>query len=335
MWWDGGMTEPALMRPPRVTTACLFMGLTCAILLFMIGSMLSNWGSIEVQDQVRKALADEPLKGSGLSVAEVMGWLRWALMGAAAVISTGIVFAVYTARGHQASRIILTVMCGLSALVFLAGGLFGVLPGAFSIGCGIYLWTADSRRWFAIKNGKAVAPVVAPAPVADLPSSVAPVVASQAPADDAPAHRLPRPGSILGAGLTALIMSALVAFVCGVNALGYVLAKDEYVRVITEHAMMKDVVRQAGMTPAAFAHVVFVGCLIAAVVALLAVAAAGATLAGNRAGHIALLGLTILTLPVSVAVFPVGLVWTAAAVAVLVLLRRPESREWLGRRRTQ
>ncbi|MEO6471170.1 MAG: hypothetical protein ABIR57_04850 [Aeromicrobium sp.] len=88
------MNAPALTRPPRVTTACLYVGLSCLILLFGAGSTLANWGSIEVQDQVRKVLAEEPFKTYGLEVTDVMGWLRWALIGAAAVAAAGIVFAV-------------------------------------------------------------------------------------------------------------------------------------------------------------------------------------------------------------------------------------------------
>ena len=322
------MTAPSLIRPPRVTTACLFVGLSCAMLLFYVTSTLSNWGSIEVQDQVKKVLAAEPLKSSGLAITDVMSWLRWALMGAAAVAVAGIVFAIYTARGHQASRVILTVICGLASLVFLTGGLFGLLPAAFAIGCGIYLWTADSRQWFAVKNGKAT---LAEKPRADPfanPGFETPRSAAPQAAED------PQPKAVLGAGLVALIMSAMVALVSGMNAVFYAVAPDEYVRLFNDNALMRDTVSQAGMTAAELARALFIGCSIALIFSLAAVAAAGATLAGKRLGRNALVGLTVVTVPISIVAFPVGLVWTAGAIVTLVLLKRPDSRAWFAKPRT-
>ncbi|MGZ8758603.1 MAG: hypothetical protein ACXWXV_03385 [Aeromicrobium sp.] len=332
-----------------MTTACLFVGLSCAMLLFYVTSTLSDWGSIRVQDQIAEVLADDRLNPSGLEVTDVMGWLRWALMGAAAVAVSGIVFAIYTALGHQASRVILTIMCGLGSLVFLAGGLFGILPAAFSIGCGIYLWTPDSRLWFDVKNGKVLPPEVAekprvdpfatpvPPPVLDRPTEPPVFPAPQTATDQAARQpiaattRTPRPKSVLGAGLIGLIMSSMVALVTGVNALAYLVARGEYVRVLSENPLMQDTVREIGMSPADLTRALFIGCAIAAVAALAAVAAAGATLAGNRTGRSLLVILTILTLPISIAAFPVGLMWTAGAIVTLVLLRRPESRAWFAR----
>ncbi|MDQ3157122.1 MAG: hypothetical protein M3Q98_10425 [Actinomycetota bacterium] len=332
------MTSPALTRPPRVTTACLFVGFSCALLLFYVTSTLSDWGSIRVQDQIAEVLADDRLNPSGLKVDDVLGWLRWALLGAAAIAVSGIVFAIYTALGHQASRIILTIMCALGSLVFLAGGLFGILPAAFAIGCGIYLWTPDSRLWFDVKNGKALPPEVAAKPQVDPFATPVPPPMLDRPAETAPQSqpvdaytRTQRPKSVLGAGLIALIMSSMVAFVCGINAFFYLAAKSEYVRLLSENPLMQDTVREIGMTPTELAQALFIGCAIAAVVALAAIAAAGATLAGNRTGRTLLVILAILTLPISVAAFPVGLMWTAGAIVTLVLLKRPESRLWFAR----
>ncbi|MEO6471169.1 MAG: hypothetical protein ABIR57_04845 [Aeromicrobium sp.] len=223
---------------------------------------------------------------------------------------------------------ILTVICGLSSVLFLAGGLFGILPAAFSIFCGIYLWTAESRQWFAIKNGKMEAPVVVrPDPFSVPVAPPAPVV----PVAQTAIVKAPRPQPVLASGLIALIMSALVAFVSGGNALFYIAAKSEYIRILSDNPFMKDTVRQIGTTPTELARAMFIGCSIAVVLSLFAVAAAGATLARSRIGRILLIVLTFITVPVSVAAFPLGLVWTAGAIATLVLLRRPESRAWFDK----
>lgn len=307
------------------------------MLLMYASSALSNWGSIEVQDQVRKVLADDRFNSAELEVSDVMGWLRWVLMGAAAMSAAGIVFAIYTALGHQASRVILTVMCALGSLVFLAGGVFGILPAAFAIFCGIYLWTPDSRQWFAVKNGKALPPETAEKARLDpfastatpaVLDTTAPATADTASADTASTVRTPRPKAVLGAGLIALVMSSMVGFVTGIYVLGYLLSKGEYARLFAENPLLQDTMREVGMSSAELARAMFIGCAIAVVLALAAVAAAGATLAGMRSGRAVLVILTILTVPISIAAFPVGLMWTAAAVVTLVLLRRPESRAW-------
>lgn len=340
------MTAPALTRPPRVTTACLFVGMSCMMLLFYVGSTLANWGSLDVQKQLGNFPTSETFKAAGLNETEALDALRLFFMSLAAVAVAGIFFAIYTALGHQASRIILTVMCGLSSLVFLAFGLFGILPAAFSIGCGIYLWTPDARQWFAVKNGRALPASAFATPRADpfatpfipegfdtpaAPATQPAVAAGPQPTMQVPPYRTRRPNTVLGAGLTAIIMSSLVAFVCGVNALAYLVARNDYVRTLSGNALMQETVRQIGMSPSDLARVLFIGCSIATVFALAAVAAAGATLAGKRTGRTLLVILAMFTLPVSIAAFPFGLLWTAGAIVTLVLLKSPESRSWFTR----
>ena len=126
--------------------ACVFIGLTSLIVFFSLTSALSSWGSIALQDAVRDVLKDPAFSSTSVTVAEVLRWLRWAAYGVVVVSIAGIVFAVFTARGHRASRIWLTVMCGLSFVGFVAvGGLAGLLPAALSVVCATQLWSPDSR----------------------------------------------------------------------------------------------------------------------------------------------------------------------------------------------
>lgn len=342
------MTSPALMRPPRVTTACLSVGVGCLLTLSFAAQALSDWGSLEVQEQVRSVLSDERLSSAGLEVDDVIGMLRWILMGVAAVSASGVIFAIFTARGHEASRVILTVMCGMAALLFFILGVVGVLFAAIAIFCAVYLWTPDAREWFAIKNGRRPAPVSASAPVsapaaqtpADpfVPATGAPVAPGVGPMGHAEVGSTPRPArpirpnSVIAAGLIALIMSSLVVVVCGLNALAYLVDRSEYVRLLTESPLMKDTVDQLGMSPARLAELLFIGCSVAAALALTAVAATGAMVAGMTLGRIALISLTFVMLPVSVLAFPVGWLWTAGGVVTLVLLQRGESRAWFASR---
>ena len=110
------------------------------------------------------------------------------------------------------------------------------------------------------------------------------------------------------------------------------IAKHDYVRLLAHHTLMKDTVTEIGMSPASLDRSIFIGSSIAAVFALAAIAAAGATLAGKQAGRTAFVVLSFITLPISVTAFPIELVWTAAAIATLVLLKRPESRARFARK---
>lgn len=317
------------MRPPRVATACLFIGLSCTITLLFLGSWLSDWGSIEVQKQVRDVF----------HVTDVMSWLREALLAAAAVSAAGIVFAIYAFMGHQPSRIILTVFAGLTSLMFLAEGLFGILPAVFSIGCGIYLWTPEARQWFAIKNGKMAPPPPAPRPDPFSVPVPPPMVdaglqrsAAVAPAIlQATRPAAERPQTVLAAGLIAIIMSALVAFVCGVNALFYLVDKKAYVGLFRDNEMLKDRVKQMGMSPTELADTLFLVCSVMAAASALALIAAAFVLAGNVLASKLLVILAVPSAAVSIVILPFGPLWTGAAIATIILLRRPQSRQFFDR----
>ena len=347
------MTSPALIRPQKVTFACIFVGVSSLIMLVSIGSTLSNWGSIELREQIASLLADDPFRGAGLETGDVLGWLRWVLMAGAAVAAAGIILAIWTAKGHQPSRIILTVMCGLASLLFLAGGIWGILPAAFAIGCAFYLWSSEARVWFALKNGKAL-PVgsnpplgghafAAPPeaigsnrPEVGAPSVPAGSLAYPAAADAPPliAVQASRPKSVFVAALVAICASGLVALVCGVNAIAYLVAPDAYVTLLEDQPMLRDsgILDDLGMSVATFAKVIFAVCAAVTILVLAAIAAAFLVIRGSKAGRIALVVLSAITVVLSIVTFPVGLPWTAAAITVIVCLSRPAARAWFAAR---
>lgn len=341
------MDAPALQRPPRVLTACLFAGALCLALLFESGWALTNWGSMEVQGSIRKALNSDTLKSAGLSIEDVVGWLRWGLMAVAVVAATGVIFAIYTALGHQASRIILSIICVFAGLAFLTLSVVGIVPAAFSIWCAMLLWTPDARRWFAFKNGKYV-PSATPAQADPFaaPQSAAPHVVEpqQAHQHTAPPHSQqpayapvvagPRmPGQVLTAGLIALLGSGLVMLICGINALLYSVSKQDYIQMMRDNPLIADAVESSGMTAAGLAEAMFIACCICTVLGVAGAIAAGATLLRARWGRIALLTLSVITAGISLVVPPFGLLMTALAVATIVLLRRPEARAWFAHAR--
>ncbi len=345
----GPVSAKPLPRPPKVTVACLFVGLTCAFLVLSIASTLSDWGSIELQEQVADAL-DGPLGGTDVSVATVLDWLRWGLTFFAAVAAAGVVLAVYAARGHQGSRIALTVLAVLMALFFVAGGIIGLLPAAFAIGCAFYLWSPEARAWFDAKNGRAprtsTPEPARPDPFAAPPAGAPPVApgVQQGVQQGAPQpvpyvpHAYPgprrpaRPSSVVAAGVVTLSAAGVVAAVCGLNALLYLLSPDEYVQLLRDQPLTDDSVDELGVSVETLARWLFVGCGVLTALSLLGMLAGALVLARVRAGRVLALVLAVVTVPVGLAVVPVGWPWAVAAGLVVWWLTRPDAKSWLSSR---
>lgn len=300
-----------LRRPPSVTMACVFVGLTSLIVFGSVTSSLSNWGSIELQDAVRDALDDPALDGVDLTVPQVVEWLRRAAYAVVVLAIAGVVFAVFAARGHRSSRVSLTVMCGLAFVGFIGiGGLAGMLPAVLAVVCAMQLWSPDSRAWFDAKNG-VVRPAVPPVPVAP--------VAGPGAAPGAPAQ----PKSIRIAGLVALIASWLVLMFSAYYALIYVTARSSYVDSLSKGSTKK-MLDEYGIAPADFVTWMFIFFVVCGVLALLACAAAALMLRGVPHARTATIVLAAVSVPVSFMFVGVGWPWTAAAVFVLVQLRRKQ-----------
>lgn len=312
MWWDERVTQ--LRRPPSVTMACVFVGLTSLVVFGSVTSALSNWGSIELQEAVRDALDDPALDGVDLSVSQVMEWLRRAAYVAVVLSIAGGVFAVFTARGHRSSRVSLTVLCGIAFLGFVAiGGLAGLLPAALAVICAIQLWSPESKAWFDAKNG--VVRPAEPAPLTAAPGD---------PAVPAPVgSQLPKPVRV--AGLVALIASWLVLMFSAYYALIYVTARESYVDSISKGST-KRMLDDYGIDPSDFVTWMFMFFIVCGVLALLACTTAALMLRGVSWARTATIVLAAVTVPVSFVFVGVGWPWTAAAVFVLVQLRRQQAR---------
>lgn len=340
------MNDKPLPRPPKVTVACLFIGLTCGFLLLQFISTLSQWGSIELQEQVAEAL-DGPV-GVDLSVDTVLSWLRVLLNVLAAGAAAGIVLAVFAARGHQASRVLLTVTAALLALVFVSVGLLGLLPAAFAIGCAFYLWSPEARTWYAAKNGRVTA---APAPARPDPFAAPPAGATPdaqrtavapagapAPQPGPPAQPWTgpagprRPQSVLTAAIVMLSSAGVVAGVAGLNALLYLVSPDEYVKLLEQQPLMTDSVRELDTDAETLARWMFVGCSALTVLSLLGVLAGALLLTRVKGARVFALVMCAVTFVVGLAAVPMGWPWAAAAALVVWWITRQDARAWLSSR---
>lgn len=342
-------------RPPALTLTCVFVGIGCALILVDLVSTLSSWGSIELQDGIRDVLAQEPFRESGVSLDEALDYLRYAAYVGVVLAASGLVFAVYTARGHRVSRVMLTVLCGLALVVFAAVGLPGLLPAAFAGLCAWSLWTPDARRWFDAVDGRPSAAALAGAPAAptarrDRPDPFAappggsadaspPAPDSSAPApfpgaaptgaSSTPPASRPRPVSV--AVLTTVVSCLVVGFLGVVLLIVSTLGADAYRSALTEPGLAQDWLRASGVDADRVIELLRVSSVVWLVLCAAGLAAAAATARRAAAGATALRVVAVVTIVASVVFLPLGVVSIGLAVVVLVQLSKPEARAWLDR----
>jgi hypothetical protein len=151
-------------RPRQVTLASVVAGVGASLVLVNIFSVMADWGSASVREEVEDALDGGPLGPAEISVDTALNLLRIMLMVVASGCVAAVVFAVYTIRRHRAARIGLTVLAGGWAVLSLALGLAGLLLAAIAVGCVILLWSAEARTWFAAGTPSRVAAAGAPIP---------------------------------------------------------------------------------------------------------------------------------------------------------------------------
>lgn len=313
-------------RPPAVTSACLFVGFSSALLLIYVIGWLTSWDSLELQEAHRK-IAD----AIGTSdVAAVSDALRYALYVLVVVLVAGVVGALYAARGDLASRILITVVAAVTALLFVtSGGLLGLLPGVFAVAAIVQIWGRDARRWFAVVNDREVAPLTRPQP---LPAATIPPP-PPAPGQPAPAWQ---PSAVPNRRPSSVGTTALVTLIASGTALGgsllyllvyAVMPHDDLVEMQLDSPFMNVVdVTEADLRSALTTSAVF--CSITAVLAVAAMLAVWSLMRRSTVGHTALFVCAVVTIIVGVFSI-VGIPWAAAAVWVVVLLRRRETLTWL------
>lgn len=331
------MTTTPAPRPQQVTRACVLAGLGAALILVSVFATLSRWGSLDIREQVEAVLRREPLRGSGLGTDQALRWLRVVLMGVAAVAVSTIVLAVFTSRRHRGARAGLIVLAGFSGVVFLAGGLTGLLPALMSLACVAYLFSTDSRAWFAgqdpVGTVAAAAPEARPART-DRPDPFAtPYAAAPPPAYRSTVPLAPprgRPRSIVTAVTVTAVMAGLVALVCVVNVISYASSPDDYAQMLADQPMMRSssVLDDLGITAAQLAHWMFIATTSFAILSALAIVAALLMLRRLPAARVLFTVVTAVAIACSVALFPFGWVWAIGEIFVLVQVYRVDANEW-------
>lgn len=326
-------------RPPALLLTCVLVGVGSGLLLVNLVSALGSWGSIALQDAVRDALSQEPASELGISIDQALEALRYAAYVGVALAASGLVFAVYTARGHRTSRVMLTVLLGLAFLLFAALGLPGLLPALFAGISAWSLWTPDARRWFDQVDGRAVpaagatpaGPDPFAAPRATSPDAPAAGVAPGSAGSSAPASGASRPRPVRIAVVTTVVACALVGTFGLLALLVSTLGADAYRSALDQPGTAQDLLRSSGIDADELIDLLRISSTVWLALSAAGLAAALAAARRVAAGAVALQVVCAVTIAVSAFFLPLGVVTAGAAIVVLVQLRRPEARAWYAR----
>lgn len=325
--------RPKYPRPSVVTLACVFVAVTAFLTLTELITALMDWATVDMQTWLRPILAQLAEVGAAVTMTEVLRYLRWFFLAMVPFSVAAMVFAIYALRGDRTARLMTTILAVAAGVVSLPVGVFGVLQAAMLFLAAGALWTSEARRWY-----RGEPPLETPSVVADTASSDAgPSDAATSDSDAGMPAALPAPGAAPTARPTSVMTAGLLTVLGSLGAGGfatiflavYTFARDAYVEAAKTNPLLdafsaKEL--ELAMQLSFWVSVVILPLAIAGVLA------GTALLARRRAGRTVTLWWAWLTAALGVVALPVGLLATAGAGAVILLLRRDDARRWTASR---
>ncbi|MCW2825808.1 MAG: hypothetical protein JWQ91_2725 [Aeromicrobium sp.] len=344
------MTDTRPPRPQALTAACLYLGAIFTVQLVTVLVLVSDLSTAEGQKRVETQL--DWFGGGGRSFGDAQTIYQVVLTVVAVLAATGIVCAVHAAKGHHPSRVILTVLAAFFLAVSVSGllgpGFFVAMLGFLAVFFAAQLWTPVVRSWFRVLAGKAPLPAKA---VASTPVPVGAPTGGQsggemypqpgqqpAPPPMPPGYqpyvhtpgREPLPRAV-GVAVWTTLIGSIVAMGLSAMFLLSMLVIGDYDSFMAQGGPGADMIRGREADFNEALHLVRVICAIALVLGVGGLFAAIRVLVTRRSGDVVLFVMSVVTIIFTVVIalgFPFGLPWTAAAIVVLVHLRKPESRRW-------
>jgi hypothetical protein len=387
-------------RPAAVTRACFIAGTGAVLTLLLIFSLLSDWGSLDVQEQIEAARDRAPV--SGVSTDTLLEVSRIMFMVLAVLAFAALVLSVFTARGDRSARMGLTVLaaCWIPvALLFGGAGVLLSLLGALTL---MLLWRPESRHWFDARSGAAdlappppggagrSLPPPPPPGASGQPSGAAPAPGptqhgqpphgqpphgqpqygqppygqpphgqpqygqppygqpgygppqyGQAPYPPAPygppggtgpyqgQWAIPerRPGGVTAAAVVTLVAAGLAALGCIGITLVILLARKSFEEGLASSLTGMSDSEQSFVTT-------FLGWYFAigALMSLVAIVLATLLLRDRHRVRVPLVVMSAITVVYALGAFPLGLLWSAAAISVIILLFAGRAGAWFDLR---
>ncbi|HET9499898.1 MAG TPA: hypothetical protein VFO98_06530 [Marmoricola sp.] len=133
-------------RPSQVTVAGWTAVVASFLLVFSIFDQMGALHSVAMREEVQRMLSTGSGGGFGLSVAEALTAIRWALFVAGAAAAAAAILGFFVLRRDRPARIGLTVVTvPLVICAPFAGGFLAAVVAASTA----MLWTGPARDWFA------------------------------------------------------------------------------------------------------------------------------------------------------------------------------------------
>ena len=319
---DSASSRPKYPRPSVVTLSCVFVAVTAFLTLTELVSALMDWATVDMQAWLRPVLSQLAEAGAVLTMPEVLEYLRWAFLVMVPFAVAAMVFAIYALRGDRTARVMTTVLAVFAGIVSLPIGIFGVIQAAMLFAAASALWTSDARRWY---RGEPP-PEAPPAAVTDLSPPEAPQVPG-AEVTDVKASPQPaqRPTSVMAAGLVTIFGSLIAGGLASLYLLVTTFARQTYLEAF-ETSIFRDM-----MTPQELERSMQLSFWVSTAIlplALIGLVAGSALLSRRPVAR----SLTMWWAWVTVAVGLLALPLIVLGVAVIVLLRRDDARQWTASR---
>lgn len=330
-------------RPEQVTMAALFIGFSAAISVFYISDFLMSWNSLATQEAINEALVGAEF--GSIDDETVLQTVRALLFVFLAVAIAAVVFAIYVFRGHKASRLALSIIAVLVGMLLAIGGVSGLIPAFFLFGSVGLMWSAPARKWFAaindpnwtaVKKNNPFAPNVTTGDTS-VSESEQPKVVPQ-PTQSEPAKVAPnesRPPMLLISFIVTLMFTTTVVFTALIWMATWSRDPNLLINAITDHPVqaVRDLPQTLGMTAVDLVQTMNKIILAFGVTAAIGLVAAVMAVLGKRGGREFLLTMSGVAIILSIAAFPVGLLWTASGVFVAYAMLRQDVKAWFTKKR--
>ena len=137
-----------------------------------------------------------------------------------------------------------------------------------------------------------------------------------------------RPGGVTAAGVITIVMASVAGLAGALVALAYLIDKEGFANQIDD----SDAFTGVGVDAADVATFLFVVFLVVLVLAVFAILAAIRMLKGSSGMRLALVVLSAITILIGILTIPVGLLWSAAAIAVIIMCFTGGASAWFDSR---
>lgn len=143
-----GSARPVGSRPWQVTVSGLQAVIGSTVIVFGVLTLADQIDSPTMRDTLTQLTEDPRFASLELTLDGARTLVKYTLMAMGVLSVTSLVLGIFVLRRHQPSRIALTVLGGLVAVVSLFAGLAGwVLAVYVGVSVGL-LWTGTARAWF-------------------------------------------------------------------------------------------------------------------------------------------------------------------------------------------